>query len=157
VETSIGHATIANVSKQIRKARLQQLKEQSGGGQGDDPAQQKQYVNQSLDFFVDTNKSNRDAEAQQKESILAQILTPEAADRLGRIRLVKASRADAVESRLVSLARSGQIRQKVGEEELKGFLEKVSENENQQKGGKIEVVRRGGWDDDDDLEAMLND
>jgi programmed cell death protein 5 len=106
---------------------------------------------------MDADKLSRDAEAQQKESILAQILTPEAADRLGRIRLVKASRADAVESRLVSLARSGQIRQKVGEEELKGFLEKVSENENQQKGGKIEVVRRGGWDDDDDLEAMLND
>lgn len=76
---------------------------------------------------------------------------------MGRIRLVKASRADAVESRLVQLARSGQIRQKVGEEELKDFLEKVSENEEKQKGGKIEVVRRGGWDDDDDLEAMLND
>jgi programmed cell death protein 5 len=55
------------------------------------------------------------------------------------------------------LARTGGIRQKVTEEELKGFLEKVSENEEKQKGGKIEVVRRGGWDDDDDLEAMLDD
>jgi len=127
--------------EEIRKARLAQLKQQSGGSDSPDAEQQK------------------DAEASARASILNQILTPEAADRLGRIRLVKASRASDVESRLIGLARSGQIRQKVTEDELKGFLEKVAESEDKQKGGKIAVVRRGGasWDDDDDLEALLDD
>ncbi|KAF2674399.1 hypothetical protein BT63DRAFT_449391 [Microthyrium microscopicum] len=126
----------------IRQARLAQLKQQSGAN--DDSSEQEQ---------------KQDAEAAARQNILNQILTPDAADRLGRIRLVKASRANDVEARLISLARSGQIRQKVTETELKGFLEKVAESEEKQKGGKIEVVRRGGgsWDDDDDLEALLDD
>ena len=48
-----------------------------------------------------------------------QILTPEAADRPGRIRLVKESRATDVENRLIMLARTGQLRAKVTEEQLK--------------------------------------
>jgi programmed cell death protein 5 len=103
--------------------------------------------------------SDREAEDSARQSILNQILSPEAADRLGRIRLVRASRAQDVENRLIQLARQGQIRQKVGEEELKGFLEKVAETEQGGKEQKIAVVRRGGgWDDDDDdLEALLDD
>jgi programmed cell death protein 5 len=86
---------------------------------------------------------------------LSQILEPEAADRIGRIRLVKASRAEDVESRLIMLARSGQLRQKVNEEQLKSILEAVSEQ--QQEAEKVTVHRRkGGWDDDD-LDDLLNE
>jgi programmed cell death protein 5 len=81
-------------------------------------------------------------------------LTPEAADRLGRIRLVKASRATDVESRLIMLARQGQIRQKVTEEQLKDLLGAVAENEATEQ--KITVTRRKGWDDDD-LDDLLDD
>jgi programmed cell death protein 5 len=98
----------------------------------------------------------RDREAEARSSILSQILTPDAADRLGRIRLVKASRATDVENRLIMLARSGQLRQKVTEEQLKDILGAVSENEAAQE-QKITVTRRkGGWDDDDDLDDLLN-
>jgi programmed cell death protein 5 len=80
---------------------------------------------------------------------------PEAADRLGRIRLVKASRADDVENRLIMLARSGQLRQKITEAQLKDMLGQLSESEPQEQ--KITVTRRkGGWDDDDDLDDLLN-
>lgn len=53
------------------------------------------------------------------------------------------------------LARSGQLRQKVNEEQLKSILEAVSEQ--QQETEKVTVNRRkGGWDDDD-LDDLLND
>jgi programmed cell death protein 5 len=98
----------------------------------------------------------REREAEARATILSQILTPDAADRLGRIRLVKASRATDVENRLIMLARSGQLRQKVTEEQLKDILGAVSENEAAHE-EKITVTRRkGGWDDDDDLDDLLN-
>ncbi|KAL8705922.1 MAG: hypothetical protein Q9201_000977 [Fulgogasparrea decipioides] len=97
-------------------------------------------------------KMNSAAEA--RASILSQILEPEAADRLGRIRLVKESRATEIENRLIMLARSGQLRAKVTEDQLKELLGAVAENNERggTAGGKIVVSRRkGGWDDNDDL------
>lgn len=88
-------------------------------------------------------------EAEARQAILSQILLPEAADRLGRIRMVKESRATDIENRLIMLARSGQLRQKVTEDQLKDILGAVSEQEEKQQ-EKIVVQRRGGWDDDDD-------
>ncbi|EOO01700.1 putative double-stranded dna-binding domain-containing protein [Phaeoacremonium minimum UCRPA7] len=122
--------------EQIRKARLEQLKTQGGGagkqggGGGQDQAQQK-----------------RQQEAEARQSILNQILHPEAADRLGRIRLVKEERATDVENRLIMLAQSGQLRQKVTEDQLKELLNAVADNKEQEK---IVVNRRKNWDDEDD-------
>lgn len=67
---------------------------------------------------------------------------------------MKESRAADVENRLIMLARSGQLRSKVTEEQLKELLGAMAENEEKEGGGgggKIRVQRRGGWDDDDDL------
>ncbi|KAI9779852.1 MAG: hypothetical protein M1839_007165 [Geoglossum umbratile] len=120
--------------EQIRKARLAQL-------------QQQQQSNSSGPRPQDDQRNQQEAEARQ--SILSQILDPEAADRLGRIRLVKESRATDVENRLIMLARSGQLRQKVTEDQLKGMLSAVAENKEEEK---IVISRRKGWDDvDDDL------
>ncbi|KAE8443457.1 hypothetical protein EG329_001854 [Mollisiaceae sp. DMI_Dod_QoI] len=122
---------------QIRKARLEQLKAQAGSsGAG----------GSSLGGASQDDKQAQEAEARQ--SILNQILEPEAADRLGRIRLVKESRAQDVENRLIMLARSGQLRQKVTEEQLKELLGAVAEKKEEEK---IVISRRkGGWDDEDD-------
>jgi programmed cell death protein 5 len=104
-----------------------------------------------------TYPHHRQREADQRASILSQILLPEAADRLNRIRLVKESRATDVENRLISLARSGQIRQKVTEEQLKELLGAMAEQQEKEE-SKIVVNRRGGggWDDDD-LDDLLKD
>ncbi|KAI0437028.1 double-stranded DNA-binding domain-containing protein [Xylaria telfairii] len=126
--------------EQIRKARLEQLKAQQGGpssgaasgGQGQAEAQKQQ-------------------EAEARQSILNQILHPEAADRLGRIRLVKESRATDVENRLITLARTGQLRQKVTEAQLKELLSAVAENKEEER---IVVNRRKGWDDEDDDDLL---
>lgn len=104
-----------------------------------------------------TNTHRSQREASQRASILGQILTPAAADRLGRIRLVKESRATDMENRLIMLARSGQLRGKVTEEQLKELLGAVAEQQEKEE-GKIVVERRGGsgWDDDD-LDDLLKD
>ncbi|KAM3526323.1 hypothetical protein MY4038_006879 [Beauveria bassiana] len=126
--------------EQIRKARLEQLKAQGGGaggsrqGGGGAGAQDQEQKRQQQD----------DA----RQSILNQILQPEAADRLGRIRLVKEERATEIENRLIALAQSGQLRQKVTEEQLKELLSAVADKKEEEK---IVVSRRKVWDDDDDL------
>lgn len=48
---------------------------------------------------------------------------------------------------MIMLARSGQLRQKVTEEQLKDLLNAVAETKEEKK---IVVTRRKGWDDDDD-------
>lgn len=133
---------------QIRAARLAQLKQQpspadarrGSAGHGTDDDQRKQ-------------------QDEQRASILSQILEPEAADRLGRIRMVKESRATDVETRLIMLARSGQLRAKVTEEQLKQMLASLTEHDEQS--GKslksAKVVRRTDFDDDDDLDDLLSD
>ncbi|CAI7647342.1 hypothetical protein PCG10_009438 [Penicillium crustosum] len=124
--------------EEIRRARLAQLQQQGprGGQDGGEQAQQR-----------------RQAEAEQRASILQQILDPDAADRLGRIRLVKESRATDIENRLIMLAQSGQLRAKVTETQLKELLGAVAENQRkEEEEHKIVISRRkGGWDDDDDL------
>ena len=68
--------------------------------------------------------------------------------------MVKESRATDVENRLIMLARSGQLRAKITEEQLKELLGAMAENEERQGGGgggKIVVNRRKGtWDEEDD-------
>ncbi|KAF2877090.1 PDCD5-related protein [Massariosphaeria phaeospora] len=126
--------------EEIRRARLQQLRQQGGGSGGGEGSEQ---------------DAKQQREADQRLSILGQILTPEAADRLGRIRLVKESRATDIENRLIALARSGQLRAKVDEGQLKELLGAVAE-QNEKEEAKIVVTRRGGsgWDDDD-LDDLL--
>ncbi|KAJ9497761.1 hypothetical protein H2202_006794 [Exophiala xenobiotica] len=140
----------------IRAARLAQLKQQQGGrgGSGDTGGDDEEQRRQAASINV---LSKQETEA--RSSILTQILEPEAADRLGRIRMVKESRATDVENRLIMLARSGQLRAKVTEDQLKDMLASLSEHEKQsgQTMESVKVVRRGGWDDDDDLDDLLNE
>ncbi|KAB5560170.1 PDCD5-related protein, partial [Coniochaeta sp. 2T2.1] len=82
-----------------------------------------------------------------RQTMLNQILHPEAADRLGRIRLVKEARATEIENRLITLAQTGQLRSKVTEEQLKELLNAVADNEKEEK---IVVSRRKAWDGDED-------
>ncbi|KAK0668128.1 PDCD5-related protein [Cercophora samala] len=128
--------------EQIRKARLEQLKSQGGGGGGAGPS-----LGKAGPGGGGNAGASKEAEAEARKSILNQILHPEAADRLGRIRLVKEQRATDVENRLIMLAQTGQLRSKVTEEQLKELLNAVADTEKEEK---IVVARRKGWEDDDD-------
>lgn len=61
---------------------------------------------------------------------------------------MKESRATDVENRLIMLARSGQLRSKITEAQLKDMLGQVAESE-QKESPVVVSRRRGGWDDDD--------
>ncbi|KAL4821074.1 PDCD5-related protein [Aspergillus spinulosporus] len=125
--------------EEIRRARLAQL-QQGGGPRGPSEGNQ--------------DEQRKQVEAERRATILNQILEPEAADRLGRIRLVKESRATDIENRLIMLAQTGQLRQKVTEEQLKQLLNAVAENQRKDEEEQQKIVfsrRKGGWDDDDDL------
>ncbi|EYE96199.1 DNA-binding protein [Aspergillus ruber CBS 135680] len=124
--------------EEIRRARLAQLQQQGGSRGAGSEGQEDQ---------------KRAIEGERRSAILNQILEPEAVDRLNRIRLVKESRAADIESRLIMLAQTGQLRQKVTEEQLKDLLNAISENQRKaEEESKIVISRRkGGWDDDDDL------
>ncbi|RWQ98899.1 putative dsDNA-binding protein PDCD5 [Paecilomyces variotii] len=134
--------------EEIRRARLAQLQQQAGargspaGGSGQDEQRHKELT---------PTLSNRQAAEERRAAILNQILEPAAADRLGRIRLVKESRATDVENRLIMLAQTGQLRQKVTEDQLKELLNAVAENQREEEQKIVINRRKGGWDDDDDL------
>lgn len=63
--------------------------------------------------------------------------------------MVKEERAADIENRLIMLAQTGQLRQKVTEDQLKDLLNAVAEN-NQKKEEKIVINRRKAWEDEDD-------
>ncbi|TGJ68197.1 hypothetical protein EYR41_007262 [Orbilia oligospora] len=121
--------------QKIRQARLQQLQQEQGSSGGAQSDQQ---------------GAQREAETEARKSMLSQILTPEANDRLGRIALVKADRARDLENRLIMMARAGQIRQRITDTELRGMLESASGAEGKKEEGKVVFRRRGGGFDDDD-------
>ncbi|RPB01451.1 DNA-binding TFAR19-related protein [Choiromyces venosus 120613-1] len=116
--------------QKIRQARMQELAQQGQGQGGSDKKQQ---------------------EDEARKSIISQILTPEAVDRLGRIAMVKESRARHLESRLIMMARSNQIRQRVTEEDLIALINAIDEKKTTEQ--KVVFSRRkGAFDDDDDLD-----
>jgi len=70
---------------------------------------------------------------------------------------VNQSRAEGIENRIIVLARSGQIQQKITDDQFKNMLASLSEQENASTGSgsvKKVVKRSGGWDDDDLADLM---
>lgn len=91
-------------------------------------------------------EENKKAAEEQREVMLAQLLTPQARERLNRIALVKADKARALEDALIQAAMQGRIGSKVSEEQLIKMLEQQPAAEQPS----LKIIRRKGFDDDDD-------
>ena len=63
--------------------------------------------------------------ASQRQSILRQILTPEARERLGRIELAYPEIAQSVEDQLIALAQAGRVQQAIDDRTLQEILRRV--------------------------------
>lgn len=121
--------------EQIRARRMAQLQNQySSGGQGPSKEQQEEMRKKQEDM---------------KNSILVQVLDQPARSRLNTIALTKPEKAAMVEKMLIQMAQSGQIQGKLGEEQLKSLLERVSEKTSKTTTVKFDR-RRAAMDSDED-------
>ncbi|KAJ8295876.1 hypothetical protein OF846_001215 [Rhodotorula toruloides] len=73
-------------------------------------------------------------EDERRRTMMSQILSSEARERLSRIALVKPERAKSIEQLLMRMAQSGQIRGKVSEDQLIDVLDQVEAMERGQSG-----------------------
>jgi len=121
----------------IRARRMAELQQQyggSGGGGGPSAEQQEQMKQKQEDM---------------KNSILSQVLDQQARARLNTIALAKPEKAKMVESMLIQMTQTGQIQSKLGEDQLKDLLEKVSEKTQKKTTVKFDR-RRAALDDSDE-------
>ena len=61
----------------------------------------------------------------ERAEVLRRLLTPEARERLGRIRLAKPDVANAVEQQVIGLAASGRLARQVDDATLRALLERI--------------------------------
>eukprot|EP01134_Creolimax_fragrantissima_P007570 CFRG7570T1 len=87
-------------------------------------------------------------------TMLSHLLTQDARARLGRIGSVKREKAEMIESALIHLFQSGQIKPKVNEEMLISLIDQIND-QNTKKTAK--VVRRRVYTDDEEEEEEDDD
>ncbi|MHA1551856.1 MAG: DNA-binding protein [Candidatus Heimdallarchaeaceae archaeon] len=102
----------------IRQKKLAQMQEQQAASQ----AQEEQLATLEA----------------QKQSILRQILTEEARQRLTNVKLVRPQVAEAVELRLIQIAQQGGVKEKINDEQLKDILRKI---QGQKRETKVDIRR----------------
>lgn len=107
-----GYADDAELAE-LRRRRVQQLQESQGGAL---PANSAYAAAQQAEM------ERREAE---RAEVLRRILTPEARERLGRIRLAKPDVANAVEQQIIGLAASGRLQRAVDDVTLRALLERL--------------------------------
>ncbi|TLZ50585.1 MAG: DNA-binding protein [Methanobacteriota archaeon] len=81
-------------------------------------------IQQEAQSRVVQDAQARQVEAQ-RQSILRQILTPEARERLGRIELAYPEVAASVEDQLIALAQAGRVQQAIDDRTLQEILRRV--------------------------------
>ncbi|WP_407410819.1 DNA-binding protein [Methanobrevibacter sp.] len=102
---------------EIRQKRMAELQAQQA-------AMQNQAQQQAA-----AQAQQQEAQAQfeaQKKQILAQIMTPEARNRLGNLKLTKPELVNNIELQLIQSAQAGSLRGKVTDEQLKVLLRQIA-------------------------------
>ena len=92
----------------LRKKKLQELQQQAA-------------FQESMEEQEEQHKQL----LKQKKAILRKILTTEARERLGRIKVARPEIAEAIENQLIMLAQSGQLKNKINDEQLRMLLSKI--------------------------------
>lgn len=62
---------------------------------------------------------------EQKKAILRGILTTEARERLGRIKVARPEMVESIENQLIMLVQSGKLKNKINDEDLRMLLSKM--------------------------------
>ncbi len=96
----------------LRQRRLQQL-------------QSRMSAEANEQALVDAQQADYDRRASEAKEILRKLMTPEARERLGRIRLAKPDVAAMVEQQIMALAASGRLTRQIDDATLVAILERV--------------------------------
>jgi len=102
---------------EIRRRRLQELQAQQAARQQN---------------AIQDAQAQAEAQAEQeaqKDAILRQILTPEARERLARVKIARPDETRQVENQLIGLAQSGRLGSRIDEEQLKIILGRLLPNQ----------------------------
>lgn len=111
----------------IREARLAQLKNNSGGTNGD----------------RNSGANNRGGEnSAPVGAAIANFLEPQALERLSRVALVRRDRAQAVETYLKKLIATNNVTHKITEAEIVSILNGIAKQQNSQNNSKIIFERK---------------
>ncbi len=95
--------------EEIKRRRLEQMQQQQANAQYQGAQQQAQQ--QQVD--------------EAKQTILRQILTPDARERLTSLKLARPQLAEQVEMQLISLAQSGRLQTVIDDAKLKVLLQQI--------------------------------
>jgi programmed cell death protein 5 len=107
--------------EKIKKKKLLELQQQQ---MLPEQAAEDEYQNKELE--------------EQKKMILRKILTNEARERLGRIKVARPEIVENLENQLIMFAQSGQLKNKINDEQLRGLLLKLLPKKRD-----IKIKRRG--------------
>jgi programmed cell death protein 5 len=94
--------------EELKKKKLQELKQQ-------------QALKESIEDQEDQKKQHEE----QKKAILRSIMTTEARSRLSRIKMARPETAEQIENQLIMIAQSGQLKNKINDEQLRMLLSKI--------------------------------
>ncbi len=108
----------------LRQRRLREIQELQARGGIDPAALAQQQV----------EAERREAE---RFELLRRVLTPEARERLARIRLAKPDVANSVEQQVISLAVSGRLQRQIDDDTLRALLERIMPDKRE-----IHITRR---------------
>lgn len=109
------------------------------GGESNDQQQQQLKQQQQME--------------EQRRMILEQACTQEALARLGRIRMVRESKAKAIENSIVSMALAGKLPMKIDEAKMIEILERGIAQASSNQEGQISIQRKKyAFDSDDENE-----
>ncbi len=98
---------------EIRRRKIQELQTAGGGN----PA--------AANAYASAQQAEYERRESERQEILRRVLTTEARERLGRIRLAKPDVASAVEQQVISLAASGRLTRPIDDPTLRALLERI--------------------------------
>ncbi|MGI0053916.1 MAG: DNA-binding protein [Thermoplasmata archaeon] len=98
---------------ELRRRRLQQIQTAPGAGPASHPA------------YAQAQQAEMDRRESERQELLRRVLTPEARERLGRIRLAKPEVAQSIEQQILGLAASGRLQRVVDDAMLRSLLERL--------------------------------
>ena len=94
--------------EELKKKKLEQLKKQAASEEG-----------------IDQQSDKEEEFEKQKKLLLIRILTPEARERLGNIKVARPKIAENIEQQLIMLAQSGRLQNKINDKQLRELLSRI--------------------------------